>query len=198
TFDEKVYWWKYQNEYLFGDNLLVAPVSCNQAAARVYLPEGGWYRLSSGEFYQGSSEVTVDAPLNDLPVFVKASGIIPMQSDIQYTAQKPSPTLDLHIYNGVKPNSYTYYEDDGMTYQFESGQYYQRNINFEPGNKTIILTKPEGTYPSKFTTLRLIFHSFDDMMTIRCDGKEYSLKLRSARERTVEIPAGSGPVKITY
>ena len=198
TFDEKVYWWKYQNEYLFGDNLLVAPVSCNQAAARVYLPEGGWYRLSSGEFYKGSSEVTVDAPLNDLPVFVKASGIIPMQSDIQYTAQKPSPTLDLHIYNGVKPNSYTYYEDDGMTYQFESGQYYQRNINFEPGNKTIILTKPEGNYPSKFTTLRLIFHSFDDTMTIRCDGKEYSLKLRSASERTVEIPAGSGPVKITY
>ena len=121
-----------------------------------------------------------------------------MQSDIQYTAQKPSPTLDLHIYNGVKPNSYTYYEDDGMTYQFESGQYYQRNINFEPGNKTIILTKPEGNYPSKFTTLRLIFHSFDDTMTIRCDGKEYSLKLRSASERTVEIPAGSGPVKITY
>jgi len=198
TFDEKIYWWKYQNEYLFGDNLLVAPVSCNQTASKIYLPEGGWYRLSSGEFYNGSSEVTVDAPLNDLPVFVKASGIIPMQSDIQYTAQKPSPTLDLHIYNGVKPNNYTYYEDDGMTYQFENGQYYQRNINFEPGNKTIILTKPEGSYPSKFTTLRLIFHSFDDILTIRCDGKDYSLKPRSTKERSVEIPVGSGPMKITY
>ena len=107
TFDEKIYWWNYQNEYLFGDNLLIAPVSCNQQAVKVYLPAGGWYRLSTGEYYKGNVEVTVDAPLNDLPVFVRASGIIPMQSDIQYTAQKPSPTLELHIYNGAVPNTFT-------------------------------------------------------------------------------------------
>jgi alpha-glucosidase len=192
TFDEKVYWWSYQNEYLFGDNLLVAPVSCNQNAAKVYLPAGGWYRLSSGEFYKGNSEVTVDAPLNDLPVFVKASGIIPMQSDIQYTAQKPSPVMDLHIYNGDKPNSYVYYEDDGSTYQYENGSYFRRTITFDPVRKVISFSKAEGTFVSKFTSVRLILHSFEDLMIMRAGGKDYSVKLKSVRERSVEIPMGGG------
>ena len=191
TYDEKVYWWSYQNEYLFGDNILVAPVSANQNAAKVYLPAGGWYRFSTGEYYKGQVEVTVNAPLNDLPVFVKASGIIPMQSDIQYTDQKPSATMDLHIYNGDKPNSFVYYEDDGATFQYENGQFYRRNITFDPLRKQIVFSKPEGTYVSRFTSVRLVLHSFDDLMTVRCDGKDYSVKLKSTKERTVEIPIGS-------
>ena len=198
TFDEKVYWWAYQNEYLFGDNLLVAPVSCNQNAAKIYLPEGGWYRLSSGEFYRGNAEVTVDAPLTDLPVFVKASGIIPMQSDIQFTAQKPSPAMELHLYNGDKPNTFVYYEDDGLTYQFENGQYYLRKITLDPGRRLISFSKVEGSLISRFSSIRLIFHSFDDVMTIRSGEKDYSLKLRSVKERTVEIPAGNGEMVFKY
>jgi alpha-glucosidase len=192
TFDEKVYWWSYQNEYLFGDNLLVAPVSCNQLASKIYLPEGGWYRLSTGEFYKGGSEVTIDAPLSDLPVFVKASGIIPMQSNIQYTAQKPSPTMDLHIYNGDKPCTFVYYEDDGATYQYENGQYFRRKITFDPVRKMISFSKPDGNFSSKFTSIRLILHSFDDVMTLSSNGKDYSMKLRSVHERAVEIPAENG------
>jgi alpha-glucosidase len=199
TFDEKVYWWNYQNEYLFGDNLLIAPVSCTQLTAKVYLPEGVWYRLSSGILYKGKSEVTVDAPLDDLPVFVKASAIIPMQSDIQYTAQKPSSTMELHIYNGDKASSFAYYEDDGLTYQFEQGQYFQRIFTFDPGRKMIIFSKPEGTFVSKFTSIRLVLHSFEDLMTIRANGNNYSLKLRSVNERTVVIPAGnSEEISISY
>ena len=198
TFDEKVYWWKYQNEYFFGDNLLVAPVSCNQLAAKIYLPEGGWYRLSSGEFYKGNSEVTVDAPLNDLPVFVKASGIIPMQSDIQFTDQKPSPAMILHIYNGDKPNSFVYYEDDGSTYQFENGRFYRRTITLDPTRKEIRFSKVDGNLTSKFTSIRLVMHSFDEVMTLRCEGKEYSLKLKSVTERTVEIPETRGDAVYRY
>jgi alpha-glucosidase len=198
TFDEKVYWWKYQNQYLFGDNLLVAPVSCNQGAAKVYLPEGGWYRLSTGEFYKGRSEVTVEAPLNDLPVFVKASGILPLQSDIQYTDQKPSPALELHVYNGAVPNSFTYYEDDGSTYQFEQNQFYKRRFLFEPGKKLLTITKPEGSFTSKFTTFTLVFHSFDEILTISVNGKDYSLKLKSATTRTVDIPVSNESMVISY
>ncbi|MEI7724492.1 MAG: glycoside hydrolase family 31 protein [Bacteroidota bacterium] len=198
TFDEKVYWWSYQNQYLFGDNLLVAPVSCNQNAAKVYLPEGGWYRLSTGEFYKGKTEVTVDAPLNDLPVFVKASGIIPMQSDIQYTGQKPSPVMELHIYNGEKPNTYLYYEDDGSTYQYENGQYFQRTITLDPIQKQIRFSKADGSLISKFTSIRMILHSFDDVMTLRSIGKDYSLKLRSVKERVIEIPVTTGEMLFSY
>ena len=122
-----------------------------------------------------------------------------MQSDIQFTAQKPSPILDLHIYNGDKPNSFVYYEDDGLTYQFEKGEYFRRTITFDPGSRTIRFSKAEGRFSSKFTTIRLILHSFDDVMTVRAAGKDYSLKLKSVNERSIEIPEGNGDVLImTY
>jgi alpha-glucosidase len=198
TFDEKVYWQNYQNEYLFGDNLLVAPVSCNQNAARVYLPEGGWYRLSSGEFFKGNAEVTVDAPLNDLPVFVKASGIIPMQSNIQYTAQKPSPTMELHIYNGDKVNTFIYYEDDGLTYQFEDGQFYRRLIKFDPRNHSLTIAKQEGSFNSKFNSFRLILHHFTDTMSITVNGVSYTLKQKTTDQNFAEFPWTNEMIDIRY
>ena len=199
TFDEKVYWGNYQNEYLFGDNILVAPVSCNQQAGKVYLPEGGWYRLGSDEFYKGNSEVTVDAPLDNLPVFVKSSGIIPMQSDIQFTDQKPSNILNIHIYKGDKVNSFIYYEDDGSTFQYEDGQFYKRTITFDPIKKTILFTKPEGSFTSKFTFYRIILHSFDNLKSLRAGGKDYSLKAISPKGWMTEIPAGgSEDINIIY
>jgi len=198
TFDEQSYSTYFQNEYLFGDNLLVAPVSCNQNAAKVWLPGDGWYRLSSGEYYKGNSEVTVDAPLNDLPVFVKASGILPLQSEVQYTDQKPSTVLEINIYNGTKPNSFKYYEDDGLTYQFENGQYFSRNITFDPVKKEIVFSKVGGSFTSKFTSIRLALHAFGDIMTIHSVGKDYSLKLKSVNERTVEVPVSTEEMVFRY
>jgi alpha-glucosidase len=198
TFDEKVYWWKYQNEYLFGDNILVAPVSCNLTAEKIYLPEGGWYRLSSGEYFKGNSEVTVDAPLTDLPVFVRASGIIPMQSVIQSTSQKPSPVLDLHIYHGDKLNSYVYYEDDGITGEHEKGQFCKRVITFDPANRTIRISAQEGSFPSKFTSISLIMHHFSDVAGLTVNGASRSVKLKSVNELFLDFQLSSGPVEIKY
>jgi len=198
TYDEKVYWWSYQNEYMFGDNILVAPVSCNQNAAKVYLPEGGWYRLSTGDYFKGKTEYTVDAPLNDLPVFIKASGILPMQSAIQYTGEKPSPVLNLHIYNGKHPNSFIYYEDDGATYQYETGNYYKRTITFDPIRKEIIFSNAEGDFTSKYTSVKIILHDFEDVMTLQSNGKIFALKLNSVKERSVEVPVGQTEISFKY
>jgi alpha-glucosidase len=198
TNDEKIWWWSYQNQYMFGDNLLVAPVSCNQKFAKVYLPEGGWYRLNSGEYYKGNSEVTVDAPINNLPVFVKASAILPMQFPVQYTAQKPDPVLELHLYNGDKPGTFTYYEDDGSTFKYENGEYYKRTISFDPSACKIIFSTTEGSFISKFTTIRLILHGFDDVLTIKADGKDISLKLKSSGERSGDFPIKKDMFEVTY
>jgi alpha-glucosidase len=186
--DEKIWWWSYQNQYMFGDNLLVAPVSCNQNFAKVYLPEGGWYRLNSTEYFKGNSEVIVEAPIHNLPVFVKASAIIPMQSAIQFTDQKPSPVLELHLYKGEHASEFTYYEDDGNTYNYETGSFYKRTLRYIPAEKMLIFGKPEGTFTPKFTTVRLILHGFDNVMTIQANGKEVSLKLSSSGDRFGEFP----------
>jgi alpha-glucosidase len=161
TFDEKIYYWDYQNQYLFGDNFLVAPVSSKDKYLKVYLPEGNWYRFSSDAFYTGKQEVIVDAPLGDLPVFVRAGAIIPMQSVVQYTAEKPSEILNIHIYNGKNTTTFQYYEDDGSTYNHEKGEFYLRNMTFSGENKTLSFSKVEGKSVSKFTKYRLVLHGFE-------------------------------------
>jgi alpha-glucosidase len=198
TWDDKIYDWGYQNQYLFGDGILVAPLTSDQRYGRVYLPEGTWYRMSSGERYSGPAEILADAPIRDLPVFVKASGIIPMQTLVQNTNEKPSPVLELHIYSGTGKNSFTWYEDDGESYNYENGVYYQRLITYDPGARTIRLEKSEGTYNSKFSSLNLVLHGFGDVKSIMIDGKDYSLIVKSAEERRVEFPLKDERIEIGY
>lgn len=198
TYDEKIWDWSYQNQYMFGDNLLVAPVSSTQNFVKVYLPSGGWYRMSTGQFFQGGHEVIVDAPLHDLPVFIRASGLIPMQSVIQFTDQKPSPVLELHIYYGTQPNTFIYYEDDGTSYKYENGGYYQRDITFNPAERKIRFEKPKGSYPSKFSSIRLILHAFHDVMAVRSNSLNISLKLQSDGTRAGECPLFPSEFELTY
>lgn len=194
--DEKIWWWKYQEEYMFGDNILVAPVSCKQDFARIYLPEGGWYRYSSGEFYPGKQEITVSAPLDDLPVFIRASGIIPMQSVIQNTAEKPSDTLDLHVYYGLRPASFLYYEDDGQTYNFEHGVYFKRLISFNPEGKDIVLGKAEGSFTSRYSKVRIILHAFPAINSVKANNTHYSVLKTEPGIQSLVLPFESAEITL--
>lgn len=198
TNDEKIWWWKYQEEYLFGDNLLIAPVSCTQDYAKVYLPSGGWYRLSSGDFYPGSQEVNVEAPLDDLPVFVRASGIIPMQSVIQNTSEKPSDTLDLHIYAGKLPNTYLYYEDDGKTYAYEQGAFCKRLIQYNPDERRLIIGKAEGSFSSKFTRVRIMLHTFPLINFIKANGSSHTVQNLPYGIQSAVMPFIPGELNISF
>jgi len=198
TFDEKIYLWEYQNQYLFGSSILVAPVSSNQKFTKVYLPDGDWYRMSTDELFKGRKEIIIDAPLNDLPVFVMASGIIPIQSAVQYTSQKPSSLLELHVYNGTHSNSFVYYEDDGLSYDYEKGIFYKRSIVFNPDKRFIQLSEAEGSFISKFTAVRLILHNFGEVMSADINGTSFTVKLKSDKVKTIEFPWNADAVTIKY
>src|SRR6185312_15307935 len=114
----------------------------------------------SDKKYTGSQIVWVGAPLNDLPVFIKAGAIIPMQNVVQTTTDKGNGILYLHVWYGNDGNSFTYYEDDGTTYQYEQGKYYLRNIHFNPQENEILMDPAQGSYPSKFNEVHLILHGF--------------------------------------
>lgn len=157
-FDDQIYTWDYHNEYLFGEAFLVAPVSSIQRLAKVYLPMGKWYRLSTDNTYTGPAEYNVDAPLTDLPVFVKAGSIIPMQSVIQYTDQAPDPVLEVHIYKSDSASSFLYYEDDGKTFSHEQGNFFKRLISYDPSTETLTFGAVEGSYGSKFSRVRVMLH----------------------------------------
>jgi alpha-glucosidase len=162
TFDDSVYDGKFKNQFLFGDNMLVCPVASTQNIAEVYLPGNeSWYRFSNDtKIYQGGQSVYVASPLEDLPVFVKAGAIIPMQSVVQNTKEKGDGILYLHAWKGKSKTVFTYYEDDGNTYNYEKGDYCKREIVYDPAAATVTVGKKEGSYTSKFNKVKLILHGF--------------------------------------
>jgi alpha-glucosidase len=170
THNNEVYDPRFENEFLFGPGILVAPVASTENAVKVYLPEGSWYRFGTDEKFEGNKIILVESGLDNLPVFIKAGAIIPMQNVIQSTADKGDGVLCLNIWYGDKPESFTYYEDDGTTYKYRNGEYYKRIIEFLPGHQ-ISLHRISGNYSSKFRSVRLTLHGFPSGSEFKVDGQ---------------------------
>ncbi len=111
------------DEYLFGRDLLVAPVLCEKADHRqVYFPEGRWFDLDYGYAYDGPATAEVFAPQNRIPVFVRAGGILPMAKAALSTRDLDLAHLDLHIWpEGT--SHFTLYADDGESTAYQQGDY---------------------------------------------------------------------------
>jgi len=112
-----------QNQFMLGENLLVAPVlSETDEVKRLYLPAGDWYDLNQKHFYTGKQWITVDAPLSQIPYFLREGGFLPMQTVQQYVGEKPITETEMLIYP-KDGSSYTLYEDDGLSYAYEKGAF---------------------------------------------------------------------------
>jgi alpha-D-xyloside xylohydrolase len=110
-----------RDEYMFGPAFLVAPVTEQGATSRkVYLPAGAdWYNYWTNERIKGGQTITVSAPIDTLPLFVRAGSIIPLGSYIESTAQ-PQKIDKVSIYPGADAD-FTLFQDDGTTYAYEKG-----------------------------------------------------------------------------
>jgi alpha-glucosidase len=81
---------------------------------------------------------------------------------VQHTAQAPTDTLFLHAYNGPQGSSFTYYEDDGSSFDHEKGTYLKQKITLNPKSRSLSFAKAEGSgYTSKFKHVKVILHGFD-------------------------------------
>ncbi len=109
------------DEYMFGPAFLVAPVTQQgQTTKKVYLPAGtAWYSYWTGERFAGGQTIEVNAPIDTLPLFVKAGSIIPLGSVVESTHEKQSIAA-VRIYPGSN-GDFTLYNDDGQTYAYEKG-----------------------------------------------------------------------------
>ncbi|MHB1921389.1 MAG: glycoside hydrolase family 31 protein [Chitinophagaceae bacterium] len=174
SLDFNIYLPEFQNEFLFGKNMLVAPDGSQQQVERVYLPAGNWYRWSSQRDYQGGTSLWARSPLEDLPVFIKAGAIIPMQSVVQHTGQPGDGILQVHIWWGKDTSSFNYYEDDGTTYQYQKGTYYLRQIRYDPLHRQIVFDPVQGNFLSRFSKIRLILHGFPPLKQLQINGQPAS------------------------
>lgn len=160
TFDSRVYETRFENQFMFGDALLVCPAASTQQMVEVYLPAKGvkWYRFGNDKVYEGGESYMVGSPIDNVPVFVIEGGIVPMQSVVQNTKEKGDGVLTLHVWKGDLPGSFAYYEDDGESYDYERGKFITRLITYSPADNSLRIGKEEGSYVSKFNMVKVIYH----------------------------------------
>jgi alpha-glucosidase len=141
-----------QTEFMFGNDLFIAPVLWQYERMReLRLPNGKWYDFWSGTKYDGDRVITVEAPMDKIPIFVREGAIIPLQQVMQYSDEKPINPLTLKIFPSQNDTS-VYYEDDGRTYNYEKGFYFLRKIvqAKDSSIQLVQLLSPEGKFrPSR-------------------------------------------------
>lgn len=144
--DENVY--EIGDQYLFGSDLLVCPVTTKGAQTRtVYLPEGEWYDYWTGKKYTGKQYVHVLTPLDTMPVFAKAGAIIPQQPAMRFTDEKPVDEITLDVFPGEE-SSFELYEDDGESTNYQTGAFSTSKIRLSKTQGGFVLTieKPVGNF----------------------------------------------------
>jgi alpha-D-xyloside xylohydrolase len=119
------------DEFMYGPAFLVAPVTEQGATNRtVYLPAGcDWYNFWTNERLHGGQAITVNAPIDILPLFVRAGSIVPLGSEVQ-SAQQPQTIASVRVYPGAN-GSFTLFEDDGKTYAYENGGGFLTTLTWE-------------------------------------------------------------------
>lgn len=161
-----------KDEYLFGSELLVAPVTAERATERdVYFPEGKWYDWDYGYCYEGGKSYTVYAPQNRIPVFAKGGAIIPMAKQVYHTNDIDWKHIDLKIYPSGKC-SFDMYADDGTSYEFMRGVFTITHIECEDNETetSIVISRSNFLYAANEYCLEI--HVNAEPKTVTLGGKE--------------------------
>ncbi|GHF70271.1 alpha-xylosidase [Amycolatopsis bartoniae] len=147
-------------EYLYGDNVLVAPIttpndSAGNGSVTAWIPPGTWTDYFSGTTYTGPSTATITDPLTAMPVLIKAGGIMPTRTNYVDNQQSPLTQVTLNVAAGAD-GTFTLYQDAG---EGPLGQSASTPISWQDGNRTLTIGATTGSYPGAVTartyTLRL-------------------------------------------
>jgi alpha-D-xyloside xylohydrolase len=134
-----------KDQFLFGSAFLVNPIDAAGVTSRsVYFPSGTWYDFWTGETVEGGQTKTVDAPLSQIPVYVKAGSIIPMGPFIQYAEQSVDP-LEIRVYKGAD-GTFTLYEDEGDSYNYEKGKYSEIQFSWNNAAQQLTIGARKGSF----------------------------------------------------
>jgi alpha-glucosidase len=161
-FDPLVYENTYQYQFLFGDAFLVVPITSLEKTKKLYFPKGDWYDVYRDVVIHGGTIIEKEFPSYEIPLYARASSIIPMQHKVQSTKEPAGDTLFLHVYYGNEKNVFAWYDDDGSSLKYQKGDYCLRNIEFNPQLKKLVMSAHQGTFKSGFKWVKFILHGFPE------------------------------------
>jgi len=167
--------------YHFGDNFLVAPIYEEGTLSReVNFPkEANWVNYWNGEEYNGSTKKTINADINEIPLFVKKGAIIPMRNYSRSITAGTNEFLELHVYPGEN-GSFQLIEDDGTSNDYLKGVFAVTNIAMETLNDSafkLTINPVEGYYEgmNKIRKWQVFIHSKKNFKELKIGNKKYSL-----------------------
>ena len=105
-----------------------------------------WYDFWTGEKIDGGKTIKTDAPIEKIPLFIKAGSIIPMGPFLQYSTEKPADPIELRIYPGAN-GSFTLYEDENDNYNYEKGIYATIDFEWNDKEKALTISNRKGEFP---------------------------------------------------
>lgn len=177
-----------KDQYLFGHDLMVAPVYVYGARERkVYMPKGAaWYDFYTGEVHKGGATVTVKAPATRIPLLVKAGAILPMGPVTQYVDERPDAPITLNIYTGAD-GQFSLYEDDGVTKAYTRGEFSRIPLSYDDKSGAVTIGARSGQYKGMVAKRQFRIHfikpgtssseSFDDAdQVVSYEGKAVTVK----------------------
>ncbi len=172
------------NQWMLGPALMACPVGYYKARNRsVYFPKQcGWYNLYTGEYVEGGRWLVVDAPYEQIPVFVREGAIIPFGPAMEWSDEKAAELIHLYVYAG-KNGTFQLYEDEGTNYNYEKGKYATIDIAYDDATRTVTFGERKGKFKGMLTKRR--FH-------IVLIDKQTPKPLDLDRADSLLAPAGSG------
>ena len=187
------------DQFLLGENVLVAPILLPGSVARsVYLPRGTWFSFWNGEAFDGGQHIVAHAPLDTMPVFVRAGTILPFGPVQQYVGEITEPLQTLHIWPGGS-GVLEWYEDDGATNEYLTGKYHRRRIETKSiGEETeIIIGAGEGEYESPLQVWRIMLHQQDKKPKLRINGRRFDVHYEADWGLAIiDLPVVAGEIRM--
>ncbi len=147
------------DQFMFGPAFLVNPVTEPAATTRrLYLPESKWYDFWTGSAITGGRTLDADAPLERLPLYVRAGSILPLGPDQEWSTEKPADPIELRIYRGAD-GDFTLYEDENDTYNYEKGAYATIPLHWDEAKQLLTIGDRKGQFPGilESRTFRVVF-----------------------------------------
>ena len=163
------------NQWMFGPALMACPVGYYKARNRsVYFPKQcGWYNLYTGEYTEGGQRLIVDAPYEQIPVFVREGAIIPFGPEMEWSDEKPAELINLYVYAGQN-GTFQLYEDEGTNYNYEKGKYATIDITYDDAARTVSFGARKGQFNGMLKNRRfnVVLISKDAPKTLNLENPE--------------------------
>jgi alpha-glucosidase len=173
------------DQFMIGNDLLVAPIlKPDLTHRRVYLPAGAWYDYWTNQKYTGGTMISVEAPLETVPMFVRAGAIIPSGPSLNYVGEKPVDPITFSIYPDDKGTATgSLYEDDGLSPAYKTGTFRRTSLSARRGARGFVVSigAAEGSYnpgPRKFDLVLKSSERQSKVVTVVDNGRAQQVDLR--------------------